>query len=102
MVCRHCRHDRLGRPWGISYAANLTPDLNTGLGIWTEEMFVKAMRTGKHMGIGRDILPPMPWQSLSQLTDDDLKAVYAYLRTVPTLANHVPTPLAPGGKLDFE
>ena len=42
-------------PWGISYAANLTPDKNTGLGIWTEEMFVKAMRTGKHMGnLARD------------------------------------------------
>jgi hypothetical protein len=33
-------------PWGVSYAANITPDRNTGLGIWTEEMFVNAMRTG--------------------------------------------------------
>src|SRR3974390_2442959 len=58
-------------PWGISYAANLTPDSNTGLGIWTEEMFLRAMRTGKHMGSGRDILPPMPWQGVAQLTDED-------------------------------
>jgi mono/diheme cytochrome c family protein len=89
-------------PWGISYASNLTPEANTGLGIWTEQMFVTAMRTGKHMGSGREILPPMPWQCVSQLTDDDLKAVYAYLRTVPPVMNHVPNPVAPGGKIDFE
>jgi hypothetical protein len=89
-------------PWGISYAANLTPDTNTGLGIWTEEMFIKTMRTGKHMGSGREILPPMPWQSLAQLTDQDLKTIYAYLRTVPPVVNHVPTPVSPDGKGGFE
>ena len=77
-------------PWGISYAANLTPDENTGLGIWTEEMFVKALRTGKHMGTSRQIQPPMPWIWYGKLTDDDLKAVYAYLRTVPKINNLVP------------
>ncbi len=85
-------------PWGISYTANLTPDNNTGLGIWTEDMFLKAMKTGKHMGSGRDILPPMPWQSLAQLTDEDLKSIYAYLRTVPPVANHVPAPVSPDGR----
>ncbi len=84
-------------PWGISYTANLTPDQNTGLGIWTEEMFLKAMRTGRHMGAGREILPPMPWQSMSQLTDQDLKAIYSYLRTIPAVANHVPEPVSPTG-----
>jgi cytochrome c553 len=82
-------------PWGVTYAANLTPDENTGLGIWTEGMFVQAMRTGKHMGSGRDILPPMPWQALAGLTDDDLKAIYAYLRSLPAISNHVPDPLGP-------
>ena len=48
-------------PWGISYTMNLTPDENTGIGIWTEDMFIRAMRTGKHMGTSRTILPPMPW-----------------------------------------
>ena len=89
-------------PWGISYTANLTPDVNTGLGIWTEEMFVKAMRTGKHMGSGRDILPPMPWQGVAQLTDDDLRSIYAYLRTIPPVVNHVPDPVALDGKAHFE
>jgi mono/diheme cytochrome c family protein len=82
-------------PWGITYAANLTPDTNTGLGIWSEQMFLTAMRTGKHMGAGRGILPPMPWQNLAQLTDDDLKAIFAYLRTLPPVMNHVPEPIAP-------
>lgn len=89
-------------PWGISYAANLTPDINTGMGIWTEDMFLKAMRTGKHMGAGREILPPMPWQSLGSLTDDDLKAVFAYLKSIPAIKNRVPDPLPPAGKPAFE
>ncbi len=90
-------------PWGISYAANITPDKNTGMGIWTEDMFVKAMRTGKHMGYGREILPPMPWHSIRTLSDEDLKAIYAYLRSVPAIANQVPQPLGPDGKaMNFE
>jgi hypothetical protein len=69
---------------------NLTPDENTGLGIWTEEMFVRAMRTGRHMGASRPILPPMPWQSLAGLEDADLQAIYAYLRSLPPIKNRVP------------
>jgi mono/diheme cytochrome c family protein len=89
-------------PWGVSYAANLTPDVNTGLGIWTEEMFFKAMRMGKHYGAGRDILPPMPWQNLSRLTDDDLRAIFAYLRSIPPVRNRVPDPVPPGGHPGYE
>jgi hypothetical protein len=77
-------------PWGVSYAANITPDRNTGLGIWTEEMFVNAMRTGKHMGTSREILPPMPWPAFRNATDEDLKSIYAFLRTVQPITNHVP------------
>ena len=79
-------------PWGISYAFNLTPDENTGIGSWDEETFVKAVRTGRHMGVSRPILPPMPWQIYKNLTDDDLHAVYAYLRTIPPIHNRVPQP----------
>ncbi len=53
--------------WGVSFAANLTPDQNTGLGIWTEDMFIEAIKNGKHMGKGRQILPPMPWMYYGQL-----------------------------------
>ena len=77
-------------PWGISYAANLTPDQNTGLGIWTEDMFVKAIRTGRHMGVSREILPPMPWPAFRNASDEDLKSIYAYLRTIAPVTNHVP------------
>ncbi len=82
-------------PWGISYAANLTPDRETGLGAWTEQNFVDTMRTGRHMGRGRPILPPMPWQMVKNLTDPDLKSVFAYLRTLPTVKNRVPQPVPP-------
>lgn len=86
-------------PWGVSYPFNLTPDENTGLGIWTEEMFFKAMRTGRHMGASRPILPPMPWQSVGALNDEDLSSVYAYLRSLPPINNRVPAAViapAPG------
>jgi hypothetical protein len=77
-------------PWGITYAANLTPDHNTGLGIWTEEMFVRTIRDGKHMGQGRAIMPPMPWPWYGKMTDEDLRSVYAFLRSLPPIENQVP------------
>ncbi|HJW14749.1 MAG TPA: diheme cytochrome c-553, partial [Thermoanaerobaculia bacterium] len=63
---------------------------NTGLGIWTEDMFLKAVKTGKHMATSRDIQPPMPWQGLGKATDEDLRAIFAYLRSIPPVTNHVP------------
>jgi hypothetical protein len=84
-------------PWGMTYAANLTPDKNTGMGIWTEDMFLKAIKTGKHMGTSREIQPPMPWQDYRNATDEDLKAVFAYLRTVAPIVNHVPDYEPPTG-----
>ena len=77
-------------PWGISYTKNLTPDTLTGIGFWTEEMFINTIRSGKHFGKGRPIMPPMPWFNYARGTDDDLKAIYAYLRTIPPVVNHVP------------
>lgn len=82
-------------PWGISFAANLTPDLQTGVGAWTPEVFIKTMRTGKHLGVGRALLPPMPWLNAAALTDQDLKAVFAYLQSLKPIRNQVPLPLAP-------
>jgi mono/diheme cytochrome c family protein len=82
-------------PWGISYVANLTPDEPTGIGTWTEEVFIKALKSGKHMGIGRPILPPMPWQPIGQSTDEDLKAIFTYLKSLPPVRNKVPDPVPP-------
>ncbi len=82
-------------PWGISYASNLTPDNDTGIGGLSEEMFIKTLREGKYMGVGRPLLPPMPWQLLAQKTDEDLKAIYAYLRSLKPISNKVPDPVPP-------
>ncbi len=83
-------------PWGITYAANITPDEQTGIGLWTDDIFVKAMRTGLHMGAGRHILPPMPWTYYKNATDEDLKAMFAYLMSMPAIKNAVPAPVAMG------
>ena len=85
-------------PWGISYAMNLTPDENTGIGSWSEETFMQALRTGRHMGVSRPILPPMPWWAFRNLSDEDLKSVYAYLRTIPPVKNRVPLPVEPAAQ----
>jgi hypothetical protein len=82
-------------PWGVSFSRNLTSDQATGLGSWTEEMFIKTIRDGKHQGEGRPLLPPMPWQMYSQMTDEDLKAVFAFTRSLPAVANAVPDPVPP-------
>ena len=82
-------------PWGVSFAANLTPEQNTGLGIWTEQMFMDTLRKGRHMGVSREILPPMPWFNYGKMTEEDLKSVYAFLRTIQPVHNRVPAPLAP-------
>lgn len=84
-------------PWGVSYPMNLTQDKETGLGNWTEQNFIQAMHTGKHMGQGRPILPPMPWQTIGQLPDEDLKAIFAYLKTVPAVKNKISEPTPPAG-----
>ena len=76
-------------PWGNSYAANLTPDAETGIGKrYTEAAFIKTIRTGKKPE-GEDLAPPMPWTQYRHMTDDDLKAVFAYLRTLKPVKNIV-------------
>lgn len=84
-------------PWGVSFTSNLTSDKATGIGGWTEERFIYAIRHGKSMGIaaGHTLMPPMPWKMYSNLTDADLKAIFAYLKTVPPISNKVPSPLPP-------
>lgn len=82
-------------PWGVSFTANLTPDPETGLGKWTAEMFIQAIRTGRHEGKGRPILPPMPAAMLANMTDDDLNAIFAYLQSLKPVRNRVPQPIDP-------
>lgn len=83
-------------PWGVSYAANLTPD-PTGIGSWDEYQFIYSLREGKAKGVpgSRNLLPPMPWQNYGQMTDDELKAMFAYLKSVKPVQNLVLPPLPP-------
>lgn len=82
-------------PWGVSFTANLTPDPETGTGNWSEQEFIDTIRSGRHLGRGRQILPPMPWFNYAEATDEDLSAIYAYLRTIPAIKNKVPDPVPP-------
>jgi mono/diheme cytochrome c family protein len=83
-------------PWGVSFAANLTPD-PTGIGNWTEEQFKKALTQGKFKGMdgGRMLLPPMPWFNFAYLKDEDVSAIYAYLKSIKPVNNLVPAPISP-------
>jgi len=81
-------------PWGISFGSNLTADKETGIGAWTGKSFIQTLRTGKTPG-GRPILPPMPWEAIQQASDKDLKAIFAYLMSLPPVRNMVPTPVPP-------
>jgi len=84
-------------PWGVSFTANLTPDVETGLGRWSAKQFADTMRTGKHLGVGREILPPMPIPAYTHFNDADLEAIFAYLQSIPVVKNQVPPPLPPAG-----
>lgn len=85
-------------PWGVSFASNLTPD-DTGIGSWKLEQFKTALKKGKYKGLenGRGLLPPMPWQNFAKLTDEDLKAVFYYLKSTKPVRNVVPAPIPPLG-----
>ncbi len=78
-------------PWGQTYAANITSD-STGIGVWTEDQFKKALKEGKFKGLDgtRPIMPPMPWQNYKNIADEDIKAIFAYLKSTKPVKNVVP------------
>jgi hypothetical protein len=82
-------------PWGVSFTANLTPDPETGLGRWSVETFIATMKTGRHEGKGRPVLPPMPVENLAALSDSDIRDLFAYLQSLPPIRNRVPAPVDP-------
>lgn len=83
-------------PWGISYASNISSDA-TGIGNWSLEQFTRAIREGKSKGLenGRMLLPPMPWSNFKNLTDEDIKAIFYYLKSSKPIRNIVPAPVSP-------
>ncbi|HLX93499.1 MAG TPA: hypothetical protein VKR32_17565 [Puia sp.] len=82
-------------PWGVTFSSNLTSDSATGIGAWTEDRFMYAIRNGKYNGRASDrsLLPTMPWQMYRNMTDDELKAIFAYLKTTKPIKNKVPPPM---------
>jgi len=80
-------------PWGLSFASNITPDPKTGIGKWTEDIFIETMRSGRHIDLKRDISPPMPWRDYAKLSDEELAAIFAYLMTLEPVVNPVPKPI---------
>jgi cytochrome c553 len=83
-------------PWGVSFSANLTSD-ETGIGRWKFEQFKKAIREGKSKGLdsNRPLMPPMPWQQYKNLSDDDLRDIFAFLKSTKPVKNLVPQPIPP-------
>ncbi len=92
-------------PWGVSYPRNLTPDPTTGIGRWTEEQIVTAIRTGQRPDKS-PLLPPMPWTQYAHLSDEDAYSIAAYLKSIPAVSHHAPsvqppTKPATGARLSF-
>ncbi len=83
-------------PWGVSFAANLTPH-ETGIGNWTFENFKMALSQGKHKGVenGRPLLPPMPWPAYRNMTEEDMQALFKAIKNLPPVENVVPSPIPP-------
>ena len=81
--------------WGASFTANITSD-ETGIGNWTFDQFKKAFQQGKWKGMdnSRPLMPPMPWQNYSQMKEDDVKAVFAFLKSTKPIKNVEP-PIKP-------
>jgi len=83
-------------PWGTSYARNLTPDMETGIGSWSEDDIVRALQTGKRPD-GTTLNPPMPWPNFAYMTNKDVHSVAKYLKSLPPVS-HVNLPILPPGQ----
>jgi mono/diheme cytochrome c family protein len=86
-------------PWGVTFPRNLTPDVETGLGKWSDRDIVNALRTGVRPD-GSVILPPMPWPMYATMTDADAFAIAAYLKSLPPVKHRAPDRIAPGVAYD--
>ena len=85
-------------PWGVRYAANLTPDLDTGIGYWTAAELARTLRTGIRPD-GSAIGAPMPVQNFAQMTPDDAEALAAFFMSLKPITHQVPTAVKPGSEV---
>ncbi len=82
-------------PWGVSFPRNLTPDMESGIGSWSEKDIVTAIRTGIRPDL-TPIMPPMPWPMYSHLSDEDAYALAAFLKSLPPVNHKAPDHIMPG------
>lgn len=80
---------------GVFVGRNITPDEETGIGAWSDEEIVTALQTGERPD-GRVLAPVMPWHAYAKLTDEDVEAIAAYLRSIDPVSHEVPGPFGPG------
>jgi len=78
-------------PWGASFTANITSD-STGIGNWSYDQFKKAFQQGKWKGLEgtRPLMPPMPWQQYSKMTEDDVRSIFTFLKSTKPIKNVEP------------
>jgi mono/diheme cytochrome c family protein len=79
---------------GVFFPPNITPDPETGLGTWSKEDIVRAVRTGVRPD-GRELVPIMPWRSYANLSDEDARALATYLKTLAPIRYRAPGPFGP-------
>ena len=84
---------------GIVFPPNLTPDPETGLGGWTDKQIANAVRYGAGRHTSRRIVI-MPWQGYSRMTEEDVAAIVAYLRSIKPIRHEVPEEIIPGQDTD--
>ena len=85
---------------GVFPGRNITPDKETGIGIWTDEEIATALTTGKRPD-GRQLAPIMPYASFVHMTKEDVAAVIAFLHSIPAVKNEVAGPFKPGEKVSI-
>lgn len=80
---------------GVVYAPNITPDIDTGIGSWSDLQIARAIRSGvgRHAGGSIEV---MPWPAYNKISDDDIEAITAYLRSIKPVVHRVPDKVAPG------
>lgn len=97
--CRGCHTTAAGKsfaggvpfptPFGTVYSTNITPDVETGIGAWSEADFIRAMREGVDRG-GHHLYPVFPYDHFTHVTDEDDRAIYAYVMTRPAVRARAP------------
>jgi mono/diheme cytochrome c family protein len=80
---------------GVVFPPNLTPDIETSIGGWSDQQIMRAIRAGigRH---GNRRIATMPWQGYSKLTDDDIESIVRYLRSLDPVHHEVPAEVPPG------